>query len=517
MKKNKSVQLILGLLFASQAPSQVKTTALITGIAALWFAGSAAAQSTKSIPNFSAANLVLGDTDFRGGGSSGTTGASNLTQSLTGDVAVDATTRKVFVADGFRVLRFTNADALANGAAAEAVFGQGNFESSTSIDTANENRFAAIGIFVDSQGRLWIADINNRRVLRFDNANTSGNFPAATRVYGQPDFTTRTQRFNAQGMAGPTDVVVDSNDRLWVADASNNRVLRFDNITNKPNGAAADGVLGQTTLDTGGGGGPEGLSQSKMDLPYALAVSSSGILFVSDRDNHRVLRFDNAAGLANGANATAVLGQPNFTTNSIDLLATKMNQPSGLSISTDDTLWVADKYNARALRFDNASTKGNGAGADGVLGQPDFFSNVQNNNTQGAFSQNSQGFSFPEHVFVDNAKGGVWVSDSQNRRVLRFSVAGSSSGDTIKPILNVGKVPKSTKKGKVTIKGTASDQGGIARVQYRFGKGSPKSATGTTNWQITAALKKGKNTITIFATDAAGNVSLSKVIKIKRS
>jgi DNA-binding beta-propeller fold protein YncE len=91
-------------------------------------------------------------------------------------------------------------------------------------------------------------------------------------------------------MAGPTDVVVDGNDRLWVADANNNRVLRFDNITTKPNGAAADGVLGQTTLNTGGGVGPSGLSQSKMDTPFALAVSSGGSLYVSDRDNHRVFR-----------------------------------------------------------------------------------------------------------------------------------------------------------------------------------------------------------------------------------
>jgi Bacterial Ig domain len=173
------------------------------------------------------------------------------------------------------------------------------------------------------------------------------------------------------------------------------------------------------------------------------------------------------------------------------------------------------------LRFDNASTKGNGAAADGVLGQPDFFTAKQNNNTQGAFSENSQGFLFPAHIFVDNARGSVWVGDTQNTRVLRFGgpSGGSTppSGDTTKPILTVAKTPKSTNKAKVTIKGTASDQGGIARVQYRVGKGSFKNATGTTNWQIKAALKKGKNTITIIATDAAGNASLSKVIKIKRS
>jgi sugar lactone lactonase YvrE len=493
----------------------MKNFALITGAAALLAANVVSAQSTKSIPNFSAANLVLGRADFRGLAAGN--GARDFSTIGVGEVAVDATTRKVFVADGFRVLRFSNADALVNGAAAEAVFGQGNFETNTTPDTPNENRFSAVGIHIDTQGRLWIADLNNRRVLRYDNANSTGNFPAATRVYGQPDFNSKVQRFNAVGMAGPTDVVVDSSDRLWVVDANNNRVLRFDNITNKPNGAAADAVLGQPVLDTGGSGGTDGLTQAKMDTPYSLAVSSSGTLFVSDRDNNRVLRFDNAATLGNGANATVVLGQPNFTTESLDLVATKMNQPSGISLSSDDTLWVADRYYARALRFDNASTKGNGAAADGVLGQPDFFSDKQNNNTQGQFSENSQGLLFPAHVFVDNAEGGVWVSDTQNNRVLRFSVVTTPPGDTTKPVLAVAKTPKCTKAKKITIKGTATDKGGrVARVQYRFGSGKPKNATGTVKWQFSTPLKKGKNTFSVTAVDVAGNVSSKRVITITR-
>jgi sugar lactone lactonase YvrE len=496
----------------------MKNISLLTGFLALSFGSLAMAQSTRSIPNFSAANLVLGRANFTG--ASAGDGARDFRISLTGDVAVDRVTRKVFVSDGFRVLRFTNADALTNGAAAEAVFGQGNFESDTVPSTPNENRFSALGIFIDSQGRLWIADINNRRVLRFDNANTAGNFPAATRVYGQPNFTTNTPRFNAEGMAGPTDVVVDSSDRLWVADTNNNRVLRFDNITNKPNGAAADAVLGQTTLDTGGGGGPSGLSQSKFDEPYALAVSANGALYVSDRDNNRVLRFDNAAALSNGANASVVLGQPDFVSRGLDVLATKLNDPSGLSISADDTLWVADRLNHRAMRFDNVSTKGNGAAADGVLGQPDFFSSGQNNNTQGEFSDNSQGFLFPEHLFVDDTRGGVWVSDSQNRRVLRFGAAGGGGttlppGDSVKPTLVVGKFSKSTKAKSVTLKGSASDNASVARVQYRVGSAALKSAKGTTAWSFKAKLKKGKNTITIIVTDNSGNTT-SRTIKIKR-
>ena len=212
-----------------------------------------------------------------------------------------------------------------------------------------------------------------------------------------------------------------------------------------------------------------------------------------------------------------MLGQPNFTTKSLDLLATKMYEPSGISLSSDDTLWVADRYYARVTRFDNASTKGTGAAADGVLGQPDFFSDKQNNNTQGEYSANSQGFLFPAHVFVDNLKGGVWVSDTQNNRVLRFSVINTPPTDTTKPVLAVAKTPKFTKANKITIRGTATDKGGrVARVQYRVGSGAAKNATGAVKWQFSIPLKKGKNAITINAVDAAGNVSAKQVVKIQR-
>lgn len=490
----------------------MKTTFLFPVFTAVLLASTATGQSSRSIPNFASANLVLGDTDFRGGGGGGTS-AREFSGLLTGDVAIDPKTRKVFVADGFRVLRFASAETVKKGGNAEAVFGQGNFTSSTTPSTPNEFRFSALGITVDRKGRLWVADVNNRRVLRFDNASKSGNFPAAAKVYGQQNFSTNTSGFDAKGMAGPTDVVVDANDRLWVADAGNNRVLRFDNISSKSSGASADAVLGQLSLNTGGSG-PEGLSQSTLDGPHSLAVSSTGTLFVADRDNNRVLRFSNAASLPNGANASAVLGQAAFNTESTDVIASKMHRPSGISIAADDTLWVADQYNQRVLRFNGASSKGNGASADGVLGQPDFFSDEQNNNSQGAFSVNSQGFLFPEHLFVDDAKGGVWVSDSQNKRVLRFG--GVPPKDTTRPKVKVAKYPTTTKLSTLKIKGSASDSSGIKSVQYRVGSGSSKNASGTTSWSFTTKLQKGVNKITIYATDKAGNASLKTTIKITR-
>jgi hypothetical protein len=53
-------------------------------------------------------------------------------------------------------------------------------------------------------------------------------------------------------------------------------------------------------------------------------------------------------------------------------------------------------------------------------------------------------------------------------------------------------------------------------VEYRVNKGPLKLATGTTAWIFTTELLKGKNTLTILATDVDGIPSLSQVIKITR-
>ena len=65
-------------------------------------------------------------------------------------------------------------------------------------------------------------------------------------VLGQPDLTGTSIKLNARGMYLPAGLAVDQSGRLWVVDSRNNRVLRFDNAASKPNGASADGVLGQS-------------------------------------------------------------------------------------------------------------------------------------------------------------------------------------------------------------------------------------------------------------------------------
>jgi sugar lactone lactonase YvrE len=460
----------------------------------------------KAIPNHAIANLVLGQSDFVTSSFSGP--FSSLRMQFPSGLAIDPNTGKLFVseADGDRVLRYGSAASLANGAPAEAVLGQSNF-TDQGTGATQTNMSDPEGMHVDRFGRLWLADRANNRVLLFEAASFRATGSQADRVFGQPDFTTITAAITANKMSVPTSVWVDSGDRLWVADNGNNRVLRFDSISTKQSGSPANGVLGQVNFTSAAAGsGAAGL-----DRPLGVAVSPSGSLFVSCMTNNRVLRYDSAATLANGAAATRVLGQVDFTGTASGLSATALNSPGGLTITPGDDLFVVDRGNDRVLRFSKASTLLSGAAASGVIGQVGFTTLkalvVDARSMDFITSNNSS--SADCHV---DTSGNLWVPDTTNHRVLRFPP------DTTLPLLTVTPVPpKTTTKKSIQIKGTASDFYGISKVIYRVNGGVAKNASGTTNWQFTTSLKKGPNTILINAVDAVGNLSATRTIKIKRN
>jgi sugar lactone lactonase YvrE len=362
---------------------------------------------------------VLGQSDLV----SSTLGLSASKVDLPKGIAIDPTTGKLFVADynNRRVLRWSSVDKMTNGAAAEAVLGQPDFITN-STGTSSTKMARPYGITVDASGRLWVADLSNNRVLRFDNASTIASGAAANRVLGQADFATATANtggISASTMSAPIGVFVDAAGRLWVGERDNKRVLRFDNAATKANGDAADGVLGEPDFVTNAGG----LSAALITRAYGVFVDAKGSLWVSDRDNNRVLRFDSAATKANGAVANGVIGQVDFVTNVAARTQAGMEGPRGVFLDASGRLFVSDEANNRILAYNTAASKANGANADHVIGQADFTAYIN------PAPPTANSVNYPEFLFVDNSKNQIWLADEYNNRILRFDIA---------PLLAVG-------------------------------------------------------------------------------
>lgn len=114
-----------------------------------------------------------------------------------------------------RVLRFD--PPFANGMEAAMVFGQPDF---VTVASGSENGRLnyPLGLAVDSDDRLYVADVNNKRITIFSRANLATEIDTSA---GDPIKLT-------SGSMQPTSVAVNQNTgEIFVADQNGNRVRRF--------------------------------------------------------------------------------------------------------------------------------------------------------------------------------------------------------------------------------------------------------------------------------------------------
>ena len=84
-------------------------------------------------------------------------------------------------------------------------------------------------IAVDASGNVLICDRNNNRVVYYPPyTQTRANGPEAVRVLGQTGFTTSGSSTTASSFHGPGGVAVDTSGNVFVLDIFNQRVLKFN-------------------------------------------------------------------------------------------------------------------------------------------------------------------------------------------------------------------------------------------------------------------------------------------------
>ena len=346
----------------------------------------------------------------------------------------------VWVADtgNHRILKFTT---IATGASAAFAIGAGGGASATTLSGPRD-------VEVDGAGGLWVADTGFSRVLRYAPPLSGGM--AANLVVGHGgSFTNGTANqggLGAGSLAYPEKLLVDGNGRLWVADSANNRVLEYDTpLTSQ----TATRVFGQAdrnqaaTFTTNVHDAPDGFPNAAgMWGPRGLVSDGAGTLWVCDRDNSRLLAFESPVGGGTAPIvADRVLGKLDFEDAAGNQpTARRMNNPTAVAIDprSPNRLWVADIGNNRVLGYNSTADLTSDRAADKVLGQASFTVAPTNagingplQNAVSAVASNAS-FFFPHGVAVDSL-GGVYVADTSNSRVLRFADpwAGDTLADTV--------------------------------------------------------------------------------------
>jgi uncharacterized protein (TIGR03437 family) len=292
-------------------------------------------------------NLIEGrEFAFTAQTSQGTLADAGLAIDSTGD------TPHLYVADPYnnRVLGFNDALTLVPGAKADIVIGQPdmqtalcNYPSGDPNQPTQSNLCGPIGLLVDANGNLYVADSGNGRVLRFPTPFAhQGSLQPADRVVGQANFSSKVTDPSATTMAAPYGVALSGVNGLLVSDVKLNRVLYFpmaNGDLTSPQGEAATKVFGQTGFNVVGK--PAVIDETVMTSPHHVAADTSGRPYVVDTGNNRVMIFGDPHDPTTASSGAQAV-----------LIISGLNEPRGIFVSQlTGEIWVTNTGNGTCLRY----------------------------------------------------------------------------------------------------------------------------------------------------------------------
>jgi len=227
---------------------------------------------------------------------------------------------------------------------------------------------------------LAVADPWNHRVLIWHGLPSASNRPADV-VLGQADFNAALANRGGEPRADTLNWcygVALAGSRLIVCDTGNRRVLIWNEIP-ACNGAAADLVLGQTTMTCRDENGGHSIDMRGMRWPHGATLLGDS-LFISDAGNNRIMVWDRLPD-QNGIACDRLLGQTDpgaceHNRNTYWPDAASLNMPYACAALADG-IAVADTANSRLLGFEQGDIFKDGA-ARWLSGQPDFHAKGDN-------------------------------------------------------------------------------------------------------------------------------------------
>jgi sugar lactone lactonase YvrE len=267
-------------------------------------------------------------------------------------------------------------------------------------------------ISIDDDLTIYIADCWNDRIIKWKHNATKGEIAAGGNGDGN-----RTNQLNV-----PTDVLIDKeNNSLIIADRGNKRVMRWPRQNNS-NGEIIisnidclhltvdkdgsqyicdmqmnevrrwkRGDVGEGTIVAGGNGQGDQLNQ--LDSPCCTFVDENYSVYVSDRDNNRVIKWEKDA-----KEGVVVAGR-----NGKGSSLTQLSGPRGIFVDTLGQIYVVDCNNERVVRWCPE-------GKEGTL--------IVGGNGQGdALNQ----FKSPRGISFDREEN-LYIVDERNSRIQKFEL-----------------------------------------------------------------------------------------------
>lgn len=183
------------------------------------------------------------------------------------------------------------------------------------------------GIAVDVSGNVYVADSYNNQIRKISPTGVVSTF-AGTVTAGYLDGASNIAKFNL-----PFDVAIDNSGNLYVADSANQKIRKISSSGD------VSTLAGSTEGFANGIG-----TAAKFDYPYGVTVDAAGNVYVADLNNNKIRIISpvgevnslagSAFGFANGLGDTA-----------------QFNWPNDVATNANGIIYVADRDNHRIRKI----------------------------------------------------------------------------------------------------------------------------------------------------------------------
>lgn len=265
-------------------------------------------------------------------------------------------------------------------------------------------------VALDGEGNLYIADSGNRRIRKIDRngiiTTVAGNGVSGFAGDGGPA--------TAASLSSDLGIALDTAGNLYIADAQNNRIRRVS-----PDGIITT-IAGSGPTGSGSGTGFSGdgglATQARLRRPADIAIDQAGNLYIADSGNQRVRRVSPEGIITTvaGAGFQGVAGDGGPATEA------RLISPHGLVLDAAGNLYIADHLDHRVRRVSPDGTIITVAGGSSGIG------GFSGDNAPGTGAQ----LASPAGLDLD-AEGNLYIADSGNNRVRKMSRLGLQAGERV--------------------------------------------------------------------------------------
>ena len=194
----------------------------------------------------------------------------------------------------------------------------------------------------------------------------------------------------------PHGIAVDSSGVVYIADRFNHTIRRYDPVENQVKTIA--GKAGETGDADGTG------SEARFHEPWGICVTPGGTVYVSDTKNNKIRK------VSPTGEVTTVAGSGNYGTSNGPALASTFGNPVGIEVDGDGNIYVAD-HNTHIIR-----KIGNDGTVSTLAGFPFIPGSADGTGSEAQFWR-------PYGLTLDH-QGNILVADEWNHKIRRVTPDG---------------------------------------------------------------------------------------------